>query len=98
MVGEATQFKPGQSGNPGGRPKKRPITEIYEELFADPKLRDAIKAQILRTMTTKGMAGVLERSRAAERLEGKVLNSIEMNLGGKLTLEQVFEARKRAGK
>ena len=47
-------------------------------------------------MTTKGMAGVLERGRAAERLEGKVVNSMEVNLSGKLTLEQVLEARKRA--
>jgi hypothetical protein len=28
-------FKPGQSGNPGGRPKKRPITDEY---FADSQL------------------------------------------------------------
>lgn len=33
------RWKPGQSGNPGGRPKKKPITDAYNELMAliDPK-------------------------------------------------------------
>jgi hypothetical protein len=30
--GAPHRFKPGQSGNPGGRPRKRPISERYEEL------------------------------------------------------------------
>jgi hypothetical protein len=30
--GAPYRFKPGQSGNPGGRPKKRPISDRYAEL------------------------------------------------------------------
>src|SRR6185437_2454071 len=30
-VGKATRWKPGQSGNPGGRPKRRLITDLYEQ-------------------------------------------------------------------
>jgi Family of unknown function (DUF5681) len=30
--GKPYRFKPGESGNPGGRPKKRPISDRYAEL------------------------------------------------------------------
>jgi hypothetical protein len=33
VVGKATQFKPGQSGNPTGRPKRLPLTERYKEIL-----------------------------------------------------------------
>jgi hypothetical protein len=33
---EKFKWKPGQSGNPSGRPKKRPITEAYEKLADEP--------------------------------------------------------------
>lgn len=65
--------------------------------LSDPQLREAIEAQIFRTMKSKGMAGVLERSKVAERLEGKVATTLDLNVIGKITLEQVLEARKRAG-
>lgn len=95
-IGKATQFKRGNLG--GGRPKKTPITEIFEELLADPQTRDAIKGQVRRTLTKHGMAGVLLLREMADRLEGKVANSVDVNLSGKVTLEQVLEARRRAGK
>jgi hypothetical protein len=34
---EATRFKPGKSGNPGGRPKKKPLTEALEKIYSDPE-------------------------------------------------------------
>jgi hypothetical protein len=72
-------FVPGKSGNPGGRPKKKPITEIFEELLEDPKTRENIKKQVRDTMTMRGMAGVLLLKEAAERTEGKVSQELEIN-------------------
>ncbi len=91
-------FQKGVSGNPKGRPIKKPITAIYEEILADPAQRDAVKQQIINTMVSKGMAGVLERREMAERVEGKVTQVVDMELSGKITLEEVLQARKRAGK
>lgn len=92
-------FQPGQSGNPSGRPHKRPITRIFEELFDCVADREAIKASIRATMTSKGMAGVLLVREAAERIEGKVSEQVEMNVTGKVALsELISERRKRKEK
>lgn len=90
----------GVSGNPAGRPsiRKRFQTEIYEEIYNDPEMRSRIKEQTFKTMSGKGMAGVLERREAADRTEGKVVQAVEMEVSGKLSLESVLEARKKAGK
>ena len=34
--GEATRWKPGQSGNPGGRPKRTPLSDACREVLALP--------------------------------------------------------------
>ena len=85
----------GQSGNLSGRPKKPVITEMYEEIYDDPKFREAIKKQMFETMSKAGMAGVLERREAAERLEGKVKESVDMNVSGSLVLADVIAKRRK---
>ena len=49
MSNKATQFKPGQSGNPKGRPKKGySITEWFQEMLdSKPEVKDAIGKSIV---------------------------------------------------
>src|SRR5215472_1044252 len=66
--GEATQFKPGQSGNPGGRPKRKRITEALEKVLT-PEQCLAV-AQALLKQAKKGSISHVQE--AANRLEGRV--------------------------
>lgn len=79
-------FKPGQSGNPGGRPKKTPITDLFEELYSDPEFVDLVRKG-LRTTAKKGSIPlVMHLKDAAERLEGKVAQKVDVEVNGSLSL------------
>ena len=74
-----------------GRPKKeRMITKLCEEILEEK--REEIKAQVVRSLTEKGMAGVLLFKELAERVEGKVMQEIELSGSiSTMTDEQVDE-------
>ena len=64
-----TPWKPGQSGNPGGRPKKKPLTEALEKIYSDPK--ECLAAA--RALAKKARAGSIAHfQEAANRLKGPV--------------------------
>src|ERR1700723_707403 len=88
-------FKPGQSGNPGGRPKKRPITELYERILSDPKNIAAIEKAVLATLRKGNMTMVLLLREITERVEGKVTQPIDADVTLNLA-EAIAEGRKRA--
>lgn len=90
-------FKPGQSGNPSGRPKKKPITEMYERILSDPETLAAIEKATIATLKKGNMAMVLLLREIAERVEGKVTQPIEADITMNLA-DAIAEARKRVAR
>jgi hypothetical protein len=90
-------FKAGQSGNPGGRPTKRPITELYERILADPKNIASIEKAVVKALSKGNMAMVLLLREITDRIEGKVTQPIEADITVNLA-DAIAEARKRAGR
>lgn len=84
------QFKPGQSGNPGGRPKKKAVTEAYERIISDPKVAQAIAQGIIRAARKGNVRAAAE---IADRVEGKVSQDVNLNLVDDRKIAE--EARKR---
>lgn len=101
-------WKPGQSGNPSGRPKKRPITEMYRKVGENeadlrliPKaLRAVAKGKTFAELVAigqylsafKGIA--LSAREIADRIEGKVADRVEVTGSLQLTLaERIARAR-----
>lgn len=91
------RFQPGKSGNPGGKPRKKPITELFEELFHSSEDFEVIKQQIRGVFTGKsGMAKVLLLKDAGERLEGKITQPVAVDGEIKMSLAEVVKkARER---
>jgi Family of unknown function (DUF5681) len=83
-------WKPGESGNPGGRPRKRPISQRYEEIVEVPLSERERKRLGLWQGATWGDAIALSQARAAvngrtdaareirEAIEGKATQRVEM--------------------
>lgn len=65
-VGRDTQFKPGQSGNPGGRPKKTPYTEAHRVIA------EMVGVAGLNILPTDTIAECVAKIMAREALKGKV--------------------------
>ncbi len=68
------QWKPGQTGNPGGRPKWKPLTEALQTLLEEePALnKELIKAWVVKA----GRGDVSAANMLWDRLEGKVTQTI----------------------
>ena len=80
MSQQSSQFQPGQSGNPGGRPKWKPFSDAYRELgklkpsqlraYAPKTQFEAVAKARLLAASVKG--GYRDAQEAADRTEGKV--------------------------
>lgn len=91
------KWVPGQSGNPGGRPKKKPITEMYERILNNPEHLAAIEQATVNALKKGNMAFVLQLREVTDRIEGKVMQPIEADITVNLA-DAIAAARKRAAK
>lgn len=92
-------FKPGVSGNPGGRPKKTPLTDLFSEMLDQPETIEMVRKSVVEMIKSGRMVSQLMLKEMAERVEGKVSQTLELN--GDLTLtisERMKKAEERIGK
>jgi hypothetical protein len=66
------QWKPGQSGNPGGRPKTRQVRDALQKLVNEQGLEPAVKA--IYAKATEGDVAAFRE--IADRLDGKVPQAV----------------------
>ena len=86
-IGKATQFRKGQSGNAGGRPKSRLLSEALRNRLAqtvddDPTGRtfaEAIAHNLVRIACSPGPSAVSAASEISDRIEGRSRQSIEVS-------------------
>ena len=69
-------WKPGQSGNPGGRPKRKPITEAYERLIGNPEAAQEVAEALFDMIKSRGKNAVAAAKEVTDRLEGGVASSL----------------------
>lgn len=91
------QWKPGQSGNPSGRPKKKPITEMFEKMLDNAESHEAIRNAMLKIFSERsGIAKVMLLGAMADRVEGKVSQPIEGDINIAVTIsDKMAKARER---
>jgi hypothetical protein len=80
-------WKPGQSGNPTGRPKKKPLTEALEKIYSDPEECMAAARALAKKVRSGSIAHFQE---AANRLDGRVSDTDESR--GNVTFNVVISA------
>jgi hypothetical protein len=101
-------WKPGQSGNPSGRPKRRPITDGYGEMAREkmpPELCKQLRMKpgstfaqaVARALFIKAMKGdVRSATEIRQAIEGSTTQRLKNEMVDKQrTLEEILEASYR---
>ena len=92
------RFRPGQSGNPGGRPKTKLITQAYRELLEqlDPEEKKTLAQILARNAVKHARKGNLAALKEiTDRTEGKAVQPLSHSgLGSEPIAFHVFIGRK----
>ena len=75
---EKYAWKPGQSGNPGGRPRKRPLKDVYTELSnqvvpGDPENRTYARLIAMAMFRKAVLGNIRAAAEIMNRVEGKAI-------------------------
>lgn len=85
LKGNETGWKPGQSGNPAGRPKTITLSEAYRNALAQPMPKDKKGRTIAEVIAEKvcleaAFTGNVQAAREiADRTEGKPKQAVDLN-------------------
>lgn len=97
--GAAFRWQPGQSGNPGGRPAFKKLSEACREILSSALPNDSSRtyaeaiAEVLARSALRG--SVVAASELADRAEGKAHQSVEMT-GAQDRLKSLIDALNNA--
>jgi hypothetical protein len=86
-IGRATRWRKGQSGNAGGRPKSRLLSEALRTRLAEVKPNDpagrtyaeVVAENLIEIACTEGPGAVHAASEIADRIEGRAPQSIQIS-------------------
>jgi Family of unknown function (DUF5681) len=85
-------FKPGQSGNPGGRPKKTLLLKMQEELANDPEYVEQMRQAIIkRSLNVKTVVAQMALENLTDRSSGPITQQIEISNASALSDEDLEE-------
>ena len=86
-IGKATQFRKGQSGNAGGRPKSRLLSEALRARLAevkpdDPERRtwaEIVATNLVEIASSKSPSAVSAANEVCDRIEGRPAQHIQVS-------------------
>lgn len=94
-----TRWKPGQSGNPAGRPKSLTFSEACRKLLAeieDETTQETVADALARVAIREARAGSAQHLKEInDRVEGKVTQPID--LGGEVTFRVIYSDEVKGG-
>ncbi len=89
---ERGRLLPGYSGNPGGRPKRKWLTDVWDEMLEEkltnPDDRVAYKEATWRKMMMGNVVSAMTTDRVVERTEGKLPTNVDITGNINVTLSE----------